>query len=412
MATGALPRSDPARLGFHRASLEQLRRRLDRWIEDERLPGVALAIARDGEVAFEHYTGWADRSRNVPLTPDTIFRIFSMTKPITSIAALQLVEEGVIALEDEIASVVPAFAEPRVLIAGGSPGGYAPAVTRPSTEPIRLWHLLTHTAGLTYEFHRQTAVDAMYRSLAKTVEAADLGTWVDAHARLPLLFDPGTHWNYSIATDVLGHLVATLRGEPLAEVLRHRVLEPLGMHHTTFQLAEADLVRLAAVTTPGADGTLRRLGPVVPEPRVSPRDLGGGGLFSTLEDYLRFAVALANEGRLGEARLVSPMTLRAMRQNHLPGGRTIPELTIARPQPGDRPGTGFGLGVSVLVDPRAGHRLDPRGAFGWGGMASTTFTIWPDQRICAVLMTQLVPSNAYPLADELATAVAAALDRP
>jgi CubicO group peptidase (beta-lactamase class C family) len=407
-----LPRSDPVGLGFDRGALERLRALLDGWIERQRLAGVALAVARSGEVAFEHYTGWADRARELPVTPETVYRIYSMTKPITSIAALQLVEEGLIALDDPIERYVPVFANPRVLLGGGAPGGYAPAVTRPATEPIRLWHLLTHTAGLTYAFHHQTAVDAQYRALERRLEAPSLAAWVEAHAEVPLLFDPGTHWNYSIATDVLGHLVSVVRGVPLAEVLRRWVLEPLGMEHTTFELDEGALARLAAIVTPGGDGTLHRLGPAVPEPRTAPYDSGGGGLFSTLEDYLRFAVALEQGGRLGTAKLVSPLTLVAMRRNHLPGGADIPSLAVARPQPGDRPGTGFGLGVSVVIDPARAHRLGPRGSYGWGGMASTTFFVWPRERVAVVFMTQLVPSNTYPLAEELETLVAAALDRP
>lgn len=412
MDTTPLTRAHPSSLGFDAHVLERVRRTLDTWIETQRLAGLAVAITRDGEVAFEHYTGWADRARNVPVTPQTLFRIYSMTKPITSIAALQLVEEGRIRLDDPIATVLPAFAEPRVLVSGGAPGGYAPAVTRGAIEPIRLWHLLTHTAGLTYDFHRQSAVDAMYRKLQRTLDGADLGAWVDAHAGLPLLFDPGTHWNYSIATDVVGHLVATLRGAPLADVLATFVLSPLGMHDTTFEVPASEADRIAAIVTPGGDGTLHRLGPVQPETRVAPIDSGGGGLFSTLEDYTRFSVALALGGRLGDARLVGPLTLDAMRSNHLPGGSDIPTMAIARPQPGDRPGTGFGLGFSVVDDPIASHRLGPRGSYGWGGMASTTFFVWPTQRVSVVFMTQLVPSNTYPLAEELETLVAAALTRP
>ncbi|WP_375484153.1 serine hydrolase domain-containing protein [uncultured Jatrophihabitans sp.] len=407
-AVSAVPvvETDPGELGFAADRLARLDTRIGRYVDDGLLAGWSLLLTRRGRIAHVTARGRRDAEANLPLELDTIFRIYSMSKPVTSLAAMMLWEQGAFELTDPVSRYLPAFAETRVF-AGGS--DLAP-VTVPAVEPLRVWHLLTHTSGLTYGFHRAHPVDAMYRARGgETGSANNLAGVVDGFASMPLLFQPGTEWNYSVSTDVLGRLVEVLTGQSLEDALRSMIFEPLGMTDTQFALPDAKRDRLAALYVARPGGGLARADAEA-ERVVAPTWFsGGGGLTSTLGDYHRFTQLLRNHGRLGDVRLIGDRTLRMMTRNHLPGGADLD--TYGRALFAESPfrGVGFGLGFSVVLDPQAMHSPSSPGEYGWGGMASTAFWVDPVEDITAVFMTQLMPSSAYPLRSQLRQLVYSAL---
>jgi CubicO group peptidase (beta-lactamase class C family) len=395
---------DPAEVGFDASRLARIDRHLDRYVEAGLLPGWQLVIARDGEIAHAATSGLRDVEARLPVEPDTIWRIYSMTKPVASVAAMSLWEEGAFELKDPIARWLPAFADARVYRGGSD---LAPR-TEPLTEPIRMWHLLTHTSGLTYGFHRAHPVDALYRDAGfdwTFPPGLDLAACCDAWATLPLQFQPGTQWHYGVSTDVLGRVLEVIAGRPFDVVLRERVLDPLGMHETAFAAPEPELGRLAALYSPDpATGkALRndRLGVLGTRP---PSCLsGGGGLVSTAADYQRFVAMLAGRGALEGVRVLGPRTLALMTANQLPGGADLESFggagLISTETTYD--GVGFGLGFSVVEDPIAARYPASRGEFAWGGAASTAFWVDPLERMTVLFLTQLLPSSTHPLRSQL-----------
>jgi CubicO group peptidase (beta-lactamase class C family) len=392
-----------------RGRLERITRHFARYVDDGRLPGWHILIHRDGEPVYDEIHGRRDLEADLPVERDTLWRIASMTKPITSVAAMTLYEEGVFELKDPISRWLPAFGSTRVFTGGSD----LKPVTAPLTEPIRVWHLLTHTAGLTYGFHHAHPVDAMYRAQGfewTTPPGMDLAACCDAWAGMPLLFQPGDEWNYSVATDVLGGLLEAMTGQPLDLVLRERVLEPLGMHDTGFHAPEADHGRLAALYLAGPDGRATRfddLGRMA----LTPPDAfaGGGGLVSTAADYGRFAAMLLNGGELDGTRILGPRTLEYMVENHLPGGMDL--QAFGRPLFAEVPfdGVGFGLGFGVTIDPVAMRTPASPGDISWGGAFSTYFLVDPLERMTAMLFTQLMPSSVHPLRSQLRQLIQQAL---
>ncbi|MHA6800372.1 serine hydrolase domain-containing protein [Bounagaea algeriensis] len=402
----------PGEVGFDAARLRRLDEHFARYVDDGLLPGWLALVTRRGKIAHLSTRGWQDLGTDTPVRPDTLFRIYSMSKPITSVAAMMLHEQGVFELTDPISRFLPAFAEPRVYL-GGTPD--APQ-TRPATEPIRIWHLLTHTAGLTYGFHHRHPVDAMYRAAGfdeRMAKGLDLAECCDVWGGLPLLFDPGSGWNYSLATDVLGRLVEVASGQPLDAFFRERIFEPLGMHDTGFSAAPADEQRLATLHV--ADEAKR----AKPHPRAQrahelsleqPKMLsGGGGLISSAHDYHRFTQMLLRGGELDGVRLLGSRTVRYMTRNHLPGGATLESLAMGSFSEASNAGTGFGLGFSVVEDPVAGKVPCSAGEYAWGGAASTAFWVDPAEEITVVFLTQLLPSGAHPLRSQLHQLVRQAL---
>lgn len=400
--------TDPAELGFDAARLARIDDRMGRYVDDGQLAGWSLLLGRRGRLAHVSTRGRRDAEAGLPVELDTIFRIYSMSKPITSLAAMMLYEQGAFELTDPVARYLPAFAETRVFTGGSD----LKPVTVPTVEPLRIWHLLTHTAGLTYGFHHAHPVDAIYRARGYewgAPEDVDLAGATDAFAAMPLLFQPGAEWNYSVATDVLGRLVEVLSGMPLDEALRTMIFDPLRMPDTGFRLPDAKRDRLAALYVPGPGGGITRAD-AAGERVTSPTWLsGGGGLCSTLGDYHRFTQLLRNHGELDGVRLVGDRTLRFMASNHLPGGADLE--SFGRPLFAETPftGVGFGLGFSVTLDPLAGHSMSSPGEYGWGGAASTAFWVDPVEDITAIFMTQLLPSSTYPLRSQLRQLVYSAL---
>jgi CubicO group peptidase (beta-lactamase class C family) len=396
---------DPERL----ARIDDHLRR--RYLEPGKIAGALPLVWRRGELAWLSPLGEADRERGVPMAEDTIFRIFSMTKPITSVALMMLFEEGRFQLDDPVHKTIPAWRDLRVWEAGNHPN----FLTRPCTRPMTIRHLLTHTAGLTYGFMERTNVDRAYRRLGIGTfgrgYGGDLADMIELLAGLPLEFQPGSAWNYSVATDVCGHLVEQFSGQRFDAFLRERLFEPLGMHDTGFFVPEDKVERFAANYQRGPDKELM----LIDDPRTSryldpPVFLGGGGgLVSTAHDYLRFCRMLLGGGALEGRRILSRKTLELMTTNHLPGGRDLTETSVGMFSEVEQAGTGFGLGFSVQIDPvKAGG--GSLGSFAWGGAASTIFWVDPAEELIVLFMTQLFPSRTFDFRGQLRSLVYGALD--
>jgi len=402
--------ADPAELGFAPERLARISTHFARYVDDGRLPGWAVVVSRGGEIAYRDTCGRRDLESGAPVEPDTIFRIYSMTKPITTVAAMMLWEEGAFELKDPVRRFIPSFADTRVWRAGSTT---AP-VLEPRTEELTIWHLMTHTSGLTYGFLFAHPVDDLYRRAGfewGVPPDTDLAGVCDRLAELPLLFQPGREWNYSMATDVLGRVVEVAAGVPLDRFLAERVLGPLGMVDTGFHAPEHDHHRLAALY--GPDPVTRKATPLPGMGRgalTTPVFLGGGGgLVSTLGDYHRFTQMLLRGGELDGVRLLGSRTLAYMTENHLPGGADL--ASFGRPLFSETTfdGVGFGLGFSVTVDPVKAKVPGSEGDFGWGGAASTTFWVDPLEEITVVFMTQLLPSSVHPIRSQLKQLVHQAL---
>jgi CubicO group peptidase (beta-lactamase class C family) len=400
----------PAELGLDPARLAHLDGFLAGYVERGLLPGFQIAVTRHGRLAHFTSHGLRDVEAGLPVTDDTIWRLYSMTKPITAVAALQLWERGAFLLNDPVADFIPSFADTKVWRGGTLD---KPAL-EPVTEPMRIWHLFTHMSGLAYGFTNVHPVDALYRRAGfewGVPKDLDLAGVCDVLATLPLQFQPGTEWNYSMSTDVLGRVVEVVAGRPLAEVIQTDVLDPLRMVDTSWHAPDDKLDRLAAlyIPTPGTRQAMRydTMGDAARKPPSA--TLGGGGLVGTTGDYLRFAGMLANRGELDGRRLLAPHTVDFMARNHLPGGADLG--SIGRPLFSETTydGIGFGLGVSVAVDPVQAKVAYSPGEFGWGGAASTTFWVDPVLDMTVVFMTQLLPSDTHPLRPQLRSLVKAAV---
>jgi CubicO group peptidase (beta-lactamase class C family) len=393
---------DPSEVGLDAARLKRIDAHFARYVEQGRLPGWLLLVARHGHIAHVATCGLRDVEAGLPIEHDTVFRIYSMTKPITSVAAMMLYEEGAFELKDPIHRFLPEFRHMRVFTGGSA----LSPVTVPAAEPIRVWHLLTHTAGLTYGFHHAHPVDGMYRKAGFEWGAppdVDLAGCCERWAQLPLVFEPGTRWNYSVASDVVGRLVEVVSGQTLDAFFADRIFGPLGMTDTGFSVPETDLGRLAAlyVPRPGTRELLRydAMGAAASSP---PKFLsGGGGLVSTAHDYHRFTEMLRRGGELDGVRLLGPRTVAYMGTNHLPGGVDLEHFGQSTFAETTFDGVGFGLGFAVVMDPAATKTTSSAGEISWGGAASTGFFVDPAEDMTAVFLTQLLPSSTYNLRSQL-----------
>ena len=401
---------DPAQVGFDPARLARIDEHFGRYVDDGRLAGWQVVVTRRGEVAHCSTYGLRDREAGAPVQADTLWRIYSMTKPITSVAAMILWEEGRFELTDEIGRWLPEFADMRVYSKGSTLKPY----TVPAIEPIRVWHLLTHTAGLTYGFMQTSVVDGLYRAAGYDLyppSHVDLAEACRAFGELPLLFQPGTAWGYSVATDVLGRLIEVVSGQSLDSFLTERILRPLGMEDTRWYVDGADAARLAALyaADPETGRAVRHdaLGAMAYE---KPTLLsGGGGLISSAADYHRFTQLLLRGGELDGVRLLGPRTVRFMTRNHLPGGRDLGTLSTGGFAETTLDGIGFGLGFAVVEDPIPSRVPSSVGEYYWGGVASTAFWIDPAEQVTAMFFTQLMPSSTWPIRPQLRQLVYSAL---
>ena len=395
--------------GFSKARLARIDRFLDeKYVAAGRLPCAQFLLARNGEVVHQTILGQQDPERGVKLAEDTVYRIYSMTKPITSVALMQLVEEGVVALDDPVSRHIPEWKDLGVFSAGTGP-----YLTTPPSRPMQVVDLLRHTSGLTYGFQNRTNIDAAYRKLK--LEAMhgehDLEAMIQMLAKLPLEFSPGEAWNYSVATDVCGYLVQKLCGKPLDQALQERIFDPLKMVDTGFHVRDDQRARFAACYDAAPGGKLKLQDDAQKSPYLAPPKLlsGGGGLVGTAADYMRFATMLVNGGELDGARILAPKTIELMAANHLPGGKDLTELSRSLFSESTNAGVGFGLGFATVFDPPQTLIPCSYGEFYWGGAASTAFWVDPVEQVTAVFMTQLLPSSTYPIRRELRTLAYSAL---
>lgn len=399
---------DPEVVGLSRAGLARIDEHLTRYIEAGKLAGTLTLIARRGQLAYSAPLGSMDRERGKAMRPDTLFRIYSMSKPITSVAMMMLHERGLFALSDPVSRWIPEFERLRVYRQGRHPN----FVTEPTLRPMTVRDLMTHQSGLTYGFMERTGVDAAYRRLKLDFRyQGTLKDWVKELATLPLEFSPGERWNYSVSTDVLGYLVEAISGQRFDVFLRKQIFEPLGMCDTFFSVPEDKLERFAANYLLGKDRRIALLDDPVDSVYSRPTAFfsGGGGLVSTASDYLRFSEMLRRGGALDGARILGPRTIKYMTMNHITGGRDIAGSSLGGFSELRYEGAGFGLGFSVLLDPVRAQVPSSVGEFGWGGMASTAFWVDPLEELSVVFMTQLTPSSTWPLRSELRSLVYGAI---
>jgi CubicO group peptidase (beta-lactamase class C family) len=398
----------PEQVGLSSERLGRLRSWMEKLVADNKLPGVLTLVARRGKAAYCETVGYRDVAAKAPVTEDTLYRIYSMTKPITSTAIMMLYEEGRFQLDDPISRYLPMFKEMRVY-AGGGAEKYD---TVPAKSAITFKQLLTHTSGLTYGF-TGSPVSAIYQAAKFDFQTEEGTLWsmMERLAKLPLLAQPGTEWNYSVSTDVLGALVETISGMGFDRFLQTRIFDPLGMNDTGFYVREDQRARFAANYQKEDGGGMK----LIDEPKTSrylkPQPLcsGGGGLVSNAGDYLRFCKMIARKGELDGARLLGRKTVEFMRINHLQSGGDLASMGMPRFSESTMTGIGFGLGFAVVLDPAKAELLCSPGEHYWGGAASTAFWIDPVEDVIAILMTQLMPSSSYPIRRELRALVNQAL---
>jgi CubicO group peptidase (beta-lactamase class C family) len=397
----------PEEVGLSSERLARIGERMQSYVDSGEIPGAIALIARHGKIAYFEHWGMADREQKVEMKPDTLFRIYSMSKPITSVGLMILHEEGLFQLNDPVAKYLPELAKLEVREETTDPAtGQVTVRTHPARNPITVRDLMRHTAGFTYGFFGNTEVDRMYREQGVVLEDKDLAETVTKLGKLPLRFEPGTQWHYSVAVDVQGRLIEVLSGKPLDQFLRERIFAPLGMNDTSFTVPDKEWGRLAILYSPEGTGTgsdlfLTQSGgkkPLVPaDPDRSDRGYregatyfsGGGGLVSSTIDYLHFAQMLLNGGELDGKRILSRKSVELMTTDHL---GDIPGLWS--------PGYGFGLGFAVLDDVGATGALGSVGEFNWGGAAGTRFWVDPKEGLIGIYMIQILPHTDLPYGTE------------
>jgi CubicO group peptidase (beta-lactamase class C family) len=367
-------------LGFIPERLERLTAIMANQVEEKKAPGVSMLIARRGKIAYRQSVG-ALRPGGPAMTDDAIFRIYSMTKPIVSVAAMMLVEEGRLLIADPVSKYLPAFANLKVGVVNGDKLGLAPL-----KRPITVQDLMRHTSGLTYGFTGVSPVQMLIKAANVVNSSRSLAENVEAMATLPLMHQPGEVWEYGLSTDVLGRVVEIVEGASLGEVLRGRVFEPLHMADTAFFTPESKLNRRA---DPFSFDFMTAAGVDTSDSASPPKfESGGGGLMSTLGDYTRFAAMLSGGGAIDGVRILSPQTLAFMASDHL-------DAKVDRSHFLLWPGHGFGLGFAVRTDPGKAPTAGSVGEFFWGGMMGTAFWVSPRDSLFAVLMVQTPENREY-----------------
>ena len=402
---------DPKEVGMSAERLALIDTYFKDYVDDGRLPGYHVAVARYGQIVYSSTYGMRDVEAKLPIEQDTVYRIFSMTKPITSIAIMMLIEDGKLQLTDAVSKFIPSFADTKVFVSGTAEN----PVTVPMKAPMQVWHLMSHTSGLTYGWNFWDEVDASYRiAEAKfLVENPNptLEQVCDRYASLPLEFEPGTSWNYSVSTDVLGRVVEVASGMNLEDFFQTRILKPLGMHDTGFFAPAEKHSRLAALYSFSDTEAKKTRREEMGNRWLSRPSMlsGGGGLVSTAYDYWQFMQMLENGGVLNGVRLLSPNSIDQMTLNHLPNNQDITSFGMTLGWDQWYSGLGFGLGFAVVTDQAKAKTPCPTGTFSWGGMASTAFWIDPVEEISVMFFTQLMPSTSYEIRPYLRTLVYGAI---
>ncbi|MEQ8484727.1 MAG: serine hydrolase domain-containing protein [Pseudomonadales bacterium] len=403
-AERGLPTARPEQVAMSAERLERIGAMTRRYVSEGKLAGVVTLVAREGKVVYLDVVGQADLESGAPMRPDTLFRIYSMTKPIASVALMMLYEEGAFQLADPISKFLPELASLEVLQDDGS---------RVPAQPITFQQVLTHTAGFSYGFNPQDPVDQLYQA-SDWARSENLDAFIATLARLPLKFQPGSRWHYSVANDVQGALVERISGQRFDEFLKTRLFEPLGMHDTFFDVPANKRARLGTNHRYDAEAGRLEVLTEAEYPVFAGTSFfsGGAGLVSTAADYARFAEMLRNGGALGEARILSPKTIELMTMNHLPA-------LMQASGSGERPGlgglggymgAGFGLGFGVVTDVPASRVIGSEGEYSWGGAAGTIFWVDPVEDLVVVGMIQLMQSP-WPLRNELKALTYQALTR-
>jgi CubicO group peptidase (beta-lactamase class C family) len=382
--------------GMNAAQLDRIRTHLEkRYLEPGKVAGFLPLVYRRGEIVYCEPMGLADIERNKPVAEDTIFRIYSMSKPITSVALMQLYEQGHFQLTDAVHRWIPEFRDLAVYERGAYPNFF----TRPCERPMNVKDLLTHMSGLTYDFMVATNVDAAYRKAGVRLEkkGGSLDDMAAILGSLPLEFSPGTSWNYSVATDVCGLLVERISGKPFDQYLEEHLFGPLGMVDTSFAVPPEKLDRFAANYQRGPDKKLQLIDDPMDSPYGSEVTFfsGGGGLVSTAHDYLRFCRMLLGGGTLEGARILGPKTIELMSANHLPNGDDLTRWARGTFSETTYEGYGFGLGFSVNQGAGPTATAGSAGEIAWGGAASTIFWVDPAEDLAVILMTQFMPSGTF-----------------
>ncbi|MBN8838696.1 MAG: beta-lactamase family protein [Sphingomonadales bacterium] len=401
----------PEKHGFDSSRLGAIDRLLkERYVDSGRFPHAQLLIARDGEVVHFSSQGAAREGKKKAIDEGSLFRIASMTKPITSLAFMILVEEAKVALDTPVHHVLPELKGVGVYDGGGAG---VPFMTKPCAEPMRMVDLLRHTAGFTYSFQNRSNIDAAHRALKLENWHGhyDLDGFIAALGKLPLEFSPGTRWNYSVSTDVLGLVVERVSGMKLERFFAERIFTPLGMNDTFFTVPADKLDRLVDCYTV-VEGKGRQMFDRASDSMWSTPFTfvsGGGGLVSSAHDYNRFCQMCLNGGELGGTRIVGRKTIELMTMNHLPGNADLAAMSTSLFSETQNAGTGFGLGFAVTIDVARSMMPGSVGEYYWGGMFSTAFFIDPVERLSMVFMTQLSPSMLYPIRRELKTMIYSAL---
>lgn len=400
---------NPMAAGLSKVRLERITHHLQRnFIEPGKLAGCQTLVARKGVIGYFSSLGFADLSAQTPVQDDTIFRIYSMSKPVTSVALMQLYERGLFQLNDPISRIIPQWRDMKVYTGSGAP---YEKTFEPLTSPVTFRHILSHTAGLSYG-NGHHPVDALYRDAGLDRHSGmSLQSFVESLGTIPLHFQPGNAWLYSYATDVCGYLVEALSGRSLGDYLRQEIFEPLEMHDTGFYVPEAKAARFAANYQRGPDKTLS----LIDDPRTSGYlkppvfESGGGGLVSTSQDYLNFCQMLIQEGSWRDQRILSRRTLALMTQNHLGGHRDLTQMAKGSFSETAYEGIGFGLGFAMNLSEVASGQIGA-GDFYWGGAASTIFSVDPSEELAIIFMTQLMPSSTFNFRGQLKNIVYGAID--
>ena len=404
-------------LGFDSERLAYIPKYFSSYIDKTKLPNFTLLVARNNEIAHLSSQGLASIEDNKPITNDSIYRFYSMTKPITSVAIMMLYEKGLLRLEHEVSRYLPEFKDIKVW----EEGTIENYKTREPSQPILIKDLLTHTSGLSYGFMTGHPAIRLYTTSgiasaknSKTRIEMDLEEFSNTAASLPLLFDPGSQWHYSISIDILGRIIEVISGEKFDSFLKKYIFDPLNMVDTDFSVPEDKHFRFVDCYQELVSKTgnkLKRCFKGGEDIFSKPRNFlsGGGGLCSTLADYANFCQMLLNDGTFMGKKILSPITAKYMRRNHLPENKTMNDMGDESFSEVRYDGAGFGLGFSPLISSVKALSPASEGSVSWGGMASTFFWVDPQENFFAILLTQLIPSGRYPIRPQAQTLVYSAL---
>jgi CubicO group peptidase (beta-lactamase class C family) len=386
-------------VGFSSERLDRIAPVMQGYIDQGKLAGTLTLVAKDGKIVYLNAQGMQDKEASIPMSEDTIFRIYSMSKPVTAVAAMTLWEQGKFHMFDPISKYLPEFAKMKVYVSGSGDD----MVLEDAKSPIRIIDLFMHTSGLSY-FFTDSEVDKLYQQMLSKPDELNRSNILSKMAALPLVHQPGTAWNYGVSTDIIGFLVEKLSGKKLGEYMQETIFSPLGMNDTSFYVAADKVSRLSQIYT--ADRKTGKtivmenelLGDFKSDPEIHN---AGGGLTSTMQDYFTFAQMMLNGGEINGVRILGRKTVEYMTSNHLPKHLV--------PFANDAQGEGYGLAMSVTVDPGMAGFMSSKGNFGWGGMASTYFRVDPVEKIILISMAQFIPIGFHRYHDDFRNIVYQAL---